>query len=607
MAAIDRRDAINSNRDVARKGFIGPVVVAAAFFMMMLWSWRGWPDPLIDFGQQLYVSWRLAEGDVLYRDVAYLYGPLSPYLNALFFRLFGVGLMTLALCNLMILGGIFFLLWKIIAKIGGRFSATVAGVVFATSFAFGQLVEYGNYNFICPYVYNLTHGVALSLLAIYGLVIYHSKPKLSVVAAIGLTIGLLFLTKAEVFLAGGTAVLCGLVITMFCRRLSPMKHFLTFIGCALIPPVLCFLLLSSGMFGTWRPILEGEVARLPFYRQSLGLEDPASSLLLLRKSLSWYGLLLAPAALLGLALRKKGRHRFWISVATFLAVAGFLAWWRVWWPATTGLLPLAMLAIVVTLAVRLIRHHRFDGESSRRILSLTMALFALLLLGKILFFSRTYHYGFALAMPAVLLGITALLDWLPASIERASGHGGPLRAATLAVCGAFVIGHLSTTHQHYEPKEVVVSSGLDAFHADWRGDAVNDMLEMIEEHAGPDSTLAVLPAGTMIGYLSRRVNPTPYIYYMPSDLMIYGEDRMLERFRSTPPDFVVLVHKDSSEFGARFFGQDYGRELYAWLVENYGIVGQVGSQPFRDEQFGIALIRRREISAPAPSSGNHRD
>jgi hypothetical protein len=574
---------------------------------MMLWSWRGWPDPLIDFGQQLYVSWRLAEGDVLYRDVAYLYGPLSPYLNALFFQLFGVGLMTLALCNLAILGGIFVLLWKIISAIGGRLSATVTGVVFATAFAFGQLVEYGNYNFVCPYVYNLTHGVALALLAIYGLIVYHREPKLPVVAGIGLAIGLLFLTKAEVFLAGGVAVICGLVITMLCRRLSPLKHFITFAGCALIPPALCFLLLSSAMLGSWRPILEGEVAGLPFYRWSLGLDDLGSSMLLVRKSMSWYGLLLAPAALLGLVLRKEGRHRFWISVATFLAIGGFLAWWRVWWPATTSLLPLAMLAIAVTLTVGLIRDHRFNGATSRRIISLTMVLFATLLLSKILLFSRTYHYGFALAMPATLVGIAFLLDRLPASIERAGGYGGPLRAATLVVCAAFVLGHLSTTNRYLEEKSEIVSSGRDAFKADRRGRDVNTMLAMIDSAVDPGSTLAVLPAGTMLGYLSRRVNPTPYVYYMPSDLMMYGEGQVLQSFRSTPPDFIVLVHKDSSEFGARFFGREYGRVLYSWIHENYGVVEQVGAEPLKDERFGMALLRRRSLSAPAPSSGNYPD
>ena len=46
---------------------------------MAAWTWRTWPDILIDFGREAYVAWRLTEGDVLPRDVVYVSGPLSPY------------------------------------------------------------------------------------------------------------------------------------------------------------------------------------------------------------------------------------------------------------------------------------------------------------------------------------------------------------------------------------------------------------------------------------------------------------------------------------------------------------------------------------------------
>ena len=35
--------------------------------------------------------------------------------------------------------------------------------------AFGQLVGYGNYNFVTPYIHGVTHGIALSLVAMVAL------------------------------------------------------------------------------------------------------------------------------------------------------------------------------------------------------------------------------------------------------------------------------------------------------------------------------------------------------------------------------------------------------------------------------------------------------
>ena len=59
-------------------------------------SWQKWQDLIVDFGQQAYVPWQLAEGQVLYRDIFYIYGPLSAYTHALLFKIFGSGILVLA-------------------------------------------------------------------------------------------------------------------------------------------------------------------------------------------------------------------------------------------------------------------------------------------------------------------------------------------------------------------------------------------------------------------------------------------------------------------------------------------------------------------------------
>ena len=118
---------------------------------MLAWSWRRWPELLIDFGRELYVPWRLIEGEVLYRDIAYFNGPLSPYVNALWFRIFGVSLETLAICNVLLIAALAALLYRMIEEVADRLAAAVAGLVFVAAFAFAQIGEIGNYNFVTPY------------------------------------------------------------------------------------------------------------------------------------------------------------------------------------------------------------------------------------------------------------------------------------------------------------------------------------------------------------------------------------------------------------------------------------------------------------------------
>ena len=83
-------------------------------------SWRKWPDPLVDFGRELYLPWRLANGAVLYRDVDDFYGPLSQYLNAGLFRWFGPGLMVLVTANLLVFAAIVVAIYFLFRRAWGR-------------------------------------------------------------------------------------------------------------------------------------------------------------------------------------------------------------------------------------------------------------------------------------------------------------------------------------------------------------------------------------------------------------------------------------------------------------------------------------------------------
>jgi hypothetical protein len=79
---------------------------------------------------------------------------------------------------------------------------------------------------------------------------------------------------------------------------------------------------------------------------------------------------------------------------------------------------------------------------------------------------------------------------------------------------------------------------------------------------------------------------------MPPELTLFGEERILISLRRCPPDYVLVVHKETDEYGYRFFGRDYGEKIYRWLRANYEIVSSIGAPPLRDERFGMVLMRR---------------
>jgi len=141
---------------------------------------------------------------------------------------------------------------------------------------------------------------------------------------------------------------------------------------------------------------------------------------------------------------------------------------------------------------------------------------------------------------------------------------------------------------------VPVGQGSNAFLADQRGIPVNEVLGKLNEATSSSGTLLVLPQGVMLNFLSGQPNPTPFVDFVPTEFFYYREVRLLSALTSYPPDYVAMVHCDTSEFGYTYFGQDYGQRLADWVHRHYHEIALAGERPFADGRFGIALLRRNE-------------
>src|SRR5258708_1102098 len=130
----------------------GLLIVVATYGVGAWLTWRKWPDLLVDFGEQLYLPWRISAGSVLYRDVMYLTGgPLSQYYHAALFKVFGVSFLTLIVSNLGIGLGLWVLMYRRFLACSNALTATTICAGVALVLAFGQYSDIGNYNFVTPY------------------------------------------------------------------------------------------------------------------------------------------------------------------------------------------------------------------------------------------------------------------------------------------------------------------------------------------------------------------------------------------------------------------------------------------------------------------------
>lgn len=576
-------------------------------------SWRRWPDILVDFGNELYVPWRLTAGDVLYRDLFYVMGPASQYFNAFLFRLFGVSLTTLIFANLVILAAIVVLIYLLFVRVAQRWGATVICAVFLAAFAFAQYSGTGNYNYVCPYRHEMTHGICLCLAQIYCLVRCVEDRKGRWLCLAGLCSGLLATMKFEMLVASlGACATAGFIVVARSKP-SPgalLRFSALFLGGAISPILICLVLLSTalpvgaaweGLSRPWTLAVRPELTLdYPLFSQLMGMDAPVDGVTRIGVAC----LLLLLATLLALAIDaalSRVRHRQ--LVATILGIAAFSSaylfvplsiWLRMGFP-----LPVVVVIVGALSIFRALRST--DDEEFRRFyfLALWSALSGLLLV-KMLLNVQLGHYGFVLAMPATLLLVYCGITALPAILEQRRGTGGMLRTIVLGVVAAWMCALWQRSDTIYRRKtEPFGAAGDVTYHdpaANYRSALMPAVLDDLETMLPTDATLMVLPYGIQLNYLLRSRNPTPYFLVTPWEMSAAGgEQRILDSMQAAPADFILIVDAEIIGHGFTRFGQPgYGADILEWIDRNYQLVrGHVGTNEPARAPFRALIYQRR--------------
>ncbi|MBI3461467.1 MAG: hypothetical protein HY000_00165, partial [Planctomycetes bacterium] len=473
----------------------------------------------------------------------------------------------------------------------------------------------GNYNWICPYSHEITHGITLSLVAICLAWRNSLDRRWWSAAGSGLALGLVFLTKPEVFLAAVLGIGAFGVVTVRQSRLGAFdtaRMIITWAGAAILPSVVAFCLLSiklpvpgafAGTLGAWPYVFDVRITGNPYFRSLMGTNDLPANLTAIAESAAAYAALLA--AIVGLSLVfGRARSSLWQGAAVAFLIIVVPLWLGrelVPWEAMARPWPL-FLVIMLASAAMAIRRQTLDPQAASALsLRISLLVFSLALLFKVFFNARVMHYGFGLAMPAAMMLIAAAWSWLPPLVARFGGQPAVFRAGLCAVWVVVMLVHIEISNNVFAGKTHPVGAGGDRFLADGRGEFVAAAVDYLQQHSQPDETVAVMPEGIMINYLARRRTPGKFQVYLVPEMLMFGEQEMLAELKQKPPEWLVLVHRDDSEYGHRFFGRDYGQGFGEWIRENYQGAQLFGAHPLTGPYFGVLITRRADTMRPRPA------
>ena len=590
----------------------------------MVWvvSWLKWPDPLIDFGRELYLPWRITQGALLFKDDLHLYGPLSPYLNSLFFRAAGVGLMTLVMANAVIYAAILGLLYFLVRDGWGRWAAFAACAFFIGVFSFSHLVGIDNYNFLTPYSHEMTHGTLLLLCLILALRQAVRSLRAVPVAAAGLFAGLSLLLKPEIIFAAAAAVAGALflIIRQEFRKAEWQRWMRSagiFVAAGFVPAAVATLLFWwRGRFPlgdalhyanyAWLTVFQGvrEAKSLrsdPFQQAALGLDHPWQNLGI---EILWGATAVVFAA--GLAwgtafFKRTGKVlRIGLSILVVLIAAAAT---RVPWMNVGYALPGILLCGALIEIARMWTVSPDEADSGKATVRVLLWLAAAAMLARMALSPRIYHYGFVQAALAGTVSVAILMSSIPRFMRLEAALRKWYQAmVTVLVAGIVVVVTLNSM-QLYSYHTLPVAEGDDQFLAFDQNAAPTGLLveqarQFLETDARENNvhSLLVLPEGVMLNYLTRLPNSIPYYFFAPF-VLAYGRiDDILQKLHASPPDRIVVISRDMREFGVGRFGDspEHGQKLIEFIIKNYGAINTFGwNDPLDPDRFGFVVFARK--------------
>jgi hypothetical protein len=600
-------------------GWLPPILISAVAAALCCSIWGKTGEILLDFGNDLYTAWQVSQGKVLFRDVACIYGPLSPNINALVMRVAGPQLNAILGANLVILILTTGLVYWLLRVISPTLAALPATIFFLCVFALNSPTKITNYNFLTPYSHQITHGFALTLGVIACLDRFQRRRSTPAAVLGGLLTGLAFLTKPEIFLGCAAAYFAGLIAIL---RLDRNKHVARVLVCCVVGtvvPPLGFLIFYAlqmpfraalgGVLGGWQFVGKPFVVSTPFYRGDFGSDQPLRNLILMFQYAGFYiafAAVVASFAILGNKLLKESRWAtaavgVLLGAATYFAVTEAGRHFDSFWPDAARGLPL-FAAFAIFVSARRIAKARADGQGqSGAIVQWTLSILSLAFLAKIFLAVRMYHYGFVLCAPCTMLIVVALLHWLPAWVGRMGGSAAIVRLGALGLLVAFVAENLVLTRENLQERTMAIPLALGGIA--WSRPFDSASVEAIKWLSTTSATAAVIPDAAGINYAAGRPSSVPFTELNPMALAMFGEQDVVQAFDRHPPDYILIMEVQETAFGARTFGRDYGLQLSSWIGSNYRHAGNfpAGSHPIELWKFDPALGARSSAAMRPPA------
>ena len=587
------------------------IAIFVSFGVMLVISWNRWLSPLTDSGREMDLPLRLLNGELLYRDIHYLYPPFSPYFNALLYRVFGVQLGVLQAGGIIGAAIVVFLCFRIARRLFTPLDASIAALTVIV-----WLVFKPNGNLISPYAYAALHATIFALGALLCSLRFAENKRIGGLIAAGALTGLAAIAKLEFALPAAAAIITALL----CVHRGEYRRLAVSAAAAAIP-IAAIVLSVYGWFlyrVGWQTLvidchlfythLPGSLVVYNAWRS--GTDRPFESLAEMFGGAAVCALI-ASGVLIASVIRAKGRvktdpgaqrSRRILTRATIVVILSAAAISLI--IETTGGWDGSPLRAAPVLLLGVIIGEWWRGKTSEQNAALLIiALYSIVILSRVaLRVPSGGHYGSFFLPTTYLLFCYLGLRALPRAIERwtldeqSSSYAQSIARGLIVL--ALLVGAAGTTIRYRTRYRYLVQAprgSLRVVRAHYP--AYQEALDFLRDHSAAGDAIAVFPEGSDLAFLSERRMPLRHQILLPGLMSQADEQRAIIQFASEPIRYVLIVNRPTREFGAEVFGGDFYQELGEAISKEYHVVQVCGRDrnpqiEIGDPEFFIKILAR---------------
>ncbi len=535
-----------------KKDFWAFLALGIIFVLYCVVFWGRWGDVMVDCPRELYLPSQIAEGKGFYTEVFSLYPPLGYYLNAFFVKIFGNSLNLFYLLGCLNSGIILVLVYLISRRFSGSLlSFSVSALVLCHCFISYSPIT----NYIFPYSYSVVYALTCFLASVYLLIYYFKanfKTKYLLLSC--LLGGLCTAFKFEFAL-----VFIPLFFVLILKEKSLSKIFYG-IFYFILPVILPFLVNIDGIkifVDNFFAFCSSPSSRE--FLKTMSIKTPKAYIISTAKDIFFFLILFVPSYFI--LLKEEKLHSLLKKYGACILCAAFLYGITAFVYDRKIYLFSWLTLVCVWFIIKYFKDEKTDFNFLTFVLSLILFLSSLRVGG----YLASNHYG-KYYLPLFLIVFFCL--YLPQILKKYQINY-EQNISCILMCFA-LFNLVFCISSVYSGKNYRIETDKGTIFSSYPvGKTVEETSTYLKQISNVKDRVLVLPEGLMVNYLSDRKSDDMLYQLLPNHIEILGEDKIVDKMKKNPAQYVVLTSLTASAYGKTYFCSDYAQNICDFINNNY--------------------------------------